>query len=173
MNNLLEIKNLYKNYQTINEEIIVLKNINFKLKKGELLALVGPSGIGKSTLLSIISGLENWYNEIKKNNIKCIILSNSNKEDKIRMVADLLNIPFIKFATKPLKRGFKKAKKMLGEDSQNIAVVGDQIFTDVIGANRCKMFSILVKPIAKKDLWMTKFKRPLENLIIKKYLKSR
>ena len=58
MNNLLEIKNLYKNYQTINEEIIVLKNINFKLKKGELLALVGPSGIGKSTLLSIISGLE-------------------------------------------------------------------------------------------------------------------
>ena len=123
--------------------------------------------------LNIISGLENWYNEIKKNNIKCIILSNSNKEDKIRMVADLLNIPFIKFATKPLKRGFKKAKKMLGEDSQNIAVVGDQIFTDVIGANRCKMFSILVKPIAKKDLWMTKFKRPLENLIIKKYLKSR
>jgi len=123
--------------------------------------------------LKIISGLENWYNEIKKNNIKCIILSNSNKEDKIRMVADLLNIPFIKFATKPLKRGFKKAKKMLGEDSQNIAVVGDQIFTDVIGANRCKMFSILVKPIAKKDLWMTKFKRPLENLIIKKYLKSR
>ena len=123
--------------------------------------------------LKIISGLENWYNEIKKNNIKCIILSNSNKEDKIRMVADLLNIPFIKFATKPLKRGFKKAKKMLGEDSQNIAVVGDQIFTDVIGANRCKMFSILVKPIAKKDLWMTKFKRPLENLIIKKYLKRR
>jgi NitT/TauT family transport system ATP-binding protein len=59
MNNLLEIKNLYKNYQTINEEINVLKNINFKLKKGELLALVGPSGVGKSTLLSIISGLEN------------------------------------------------------------------------------------------------------------------
>ncbi len=68
MNNLLEIKNLYKNYQTISEEIIVLKNINFKLKKGELLALVGPSGIGKSTLLSIISGLEKpSKGEIKKN----------------------------------------------------------------------------------------------------------
>jgi NitT/TauT family transport system ATP-binding protein len=68
MNNLLEIKNLYKNYQTIKEEINVLKNINFKLKKGELLALVGPSGIGKSTLLSIISGLEKpSKGEIKKN----------------------------------------------------------------------------------------------------------
>ena len=74
MNNLLEIKNLYKNYQTINEEIIVLKNINFKLKKGELLALVGPSGIGKSTLLSIISGLEKpSKGEIKKN--KDLIIS--------------------------------------------------------------------------------------------------
>ena len=123
--------------------------------------------------LNIISGLEEWYNEIKINNIKCIILSNSNKEKKIKMVADLLNIPFIKFATKPLKRGFKKAQKILGEKSQNIAVVGDQIFTDVIGANRSKMFSILVKPVASKDLWMTRFKRPLENLIIKKYLKSR
>ena len=123
--------------------------------------------------LNIISGLENWYNDIKKNNIKCMILSNSNKEKKIKMVADLLNIPFIKFATKPLKRGFNKAKQVLGEENENIAVVGDQIFTDVYGANRCKMFSILVKPVAKKDLWMTRFKRPIENLIIKKYLKSR
>ena len=57
--------------------------------------------------------------------------------------------------------------------AKNIASVGDQIFTDVWGANRCKMFSILVKPVAKKDLWMTRFKRPIENLIIKKYLKSR
>ena len=123
--------------------------------------------------LNIISGLEEWYNEIKINNIKCIILSNRKKKKKIKMVADLLNIPFIKFATKPLKRGFKKAQKILGEKSQNIAVVGDQIFTDVIGANRSKMFPILVKPVASKDLWMTRFKRPLENLIIKKYLKSR
>ena len=123
--------------------------------------------------LNIISGLEVWYESIKKNNIKCMILSNSNKKGKIKMVADLLNIPFIKFATKPLKRGFKKAQKILGEDSKNIAVIGDQIFTDVLGANRCNMFSILVKPIAQKDLWMTKFKRPLENFVLKKYLKSR
>ena len=42
--------------------------------------------------------------------------------------------------------------------------------TDVIGANRCKMFSILVKPIKEKDIIITKVKRPIENLIIKKYL---
>lgn len=59
MNSILEIKNLYKNYQDINEEVNVLENINIKLNKGDFLGIIGPSGSGKSTLLSIISGLEN------------------------------------------------------------------------------------------------------------------
>lgn len=122
--------------------------------------------------LNILEGLETWYKKIKANNIKCIILSNSNKIEKIRKVADLLQISFINFATKPLKRGFKKAQKELNIPNQNIAVVGDQIFTDVIGANRMKMHSILVEPIDKKDLLLTKIKRPLEEIIIKKYLKK-
>lgn len=122
--------------------------------------------------LKIIDGLEDWGKGMKENGIKCIILSNSNKENKVKMVADLLDIEYIKFAMKPLKRGFKMAQKKLEIPSENIAAIGDQIFTDVIGANRCKMFSILVKPLAEKDLWMTRFKRPIENLVIKKYLKK-
>ena len=47
--------------------------------------------------------------------------------------------------------------------------MGDQIFTDVIGANRCHLYSILVKPLGKKDLLVTRIKRPLENFIINKY----
>lgn len=122
--------------------------------------------------LKILDGLESWCENIKNNNVKCIILSNSNKETKVKMVADLLKINYIKFAMKPLKRGFKLAKKELNIPEENIAVVGDQIFTDVIGANRMKMHSILVKPLAEKDLWMTRFKRPLENFVIKKYLEK-
>ena len=122
--------------------------------------------------LKIIDGLEKWHDHIKKSGIKCIILSNSNKTEKVKMVADLMKISYIKFAKKPLKTGFSKAQKELNISSENIAVVGDQIFTDVIGANRSKMFSILVEPIAEKDLWMTRIKRPLENLIIKNYLKK-
>lgn len=122
--------------------------------------------------LKIIDGLEDWGKTMKENGIKCIILSNSNKETKVKMVADLLGIEYIKFAMKPLKRGFKRAQKRLEIPSENIAAIGDQIFTDVIGANRSKMFSILVKPLAEKDLWMTRFKRPIENLVIKKYLKK-
>lgn len=121
---------------------------------------------------NLLEGIEEWIQEIKQNDIKCIILSNSNKVDKVTMVAKKLDLPYIFFATKPLKRGFNKAQKELGLESENIAVVGDQIFTDVIGANRSKMFSILVNPIAKKDIWVTKLKRPIEEFIIKSYVKK-
>ena len=121
----------------------------------------------------IPEGIENWCENLKKQGIKFCILSNSNKEEKVKMVASRLNIPYFHFATKPFKRGFKKAIKLLNEKEENIAAVGDQIFTDVIGANRCNLYSILVKPIAKKDLLVTKIKRPLENMIIKRYLKNK
>lgn len=117
-------------------------------------------------------GTKEWCEELKKQGIKFCILSNSNKVEKVKKVAEDLGVVYFYFATKPLKRGFKKASNILKEKNENIAVVGDQIFTDVIGANRCKMFSILVKPIAEKDLIITRIKRPLENYIIKKYQKS-
>ena len=73
------------------------------------------------------------------------------------------------FAKKPLKTGFKKIQEKLQEKPENIAVVGDQIFTDIVGGNRCKMFTILVEPIAEKDIWITMIERPIENAIKKKY----
>ncbi len=118
-------------------------------------------------------GIKEWFEEIKKNSIKAIILSNSNKEEKVRKVADTLGIEYIKFAKKPLKSGFRKAKDKLNLKEENIAVIGDQIFTDVVGANRSKMFSILVEPIGKKDHIITRVKRPFENFIIKKFLQKR
>ena len=67
---------------------------------------------------------------------------------------------------KPLKRGFKKIEKETQIQAENIAVVGDQIFTDVLGGNRSGMFTILVEPIDnKKDYWYTAWKRPIENKI--------
>ena len=118
-------------------------------------------------------GVENWARNLKNAGIKLCILSNSNKREKVKSVAEKLDIPFIYFAKKPLKSGFKKAKKILQLESKQIAVVGDQIMTDVIGANRSKMFSVLVKPIEEKDYLITKIKRPFERAIINKYLKNK
>lgn len=58
MNKILEVKNISKLYQNKDGEILALKNITFRLNKGEFVSIIGPSGCGKSTLLSIISGLE-------------------------------------------------------------------------------------------------------------------
>ena len=59
MKEILEVKNIGKKYQNKEGEIQALKNVNFRIKKGEFVSIIGPSGCGKSTLLSIIAGLEN------------------------------------------------------------------------------------------------------------------
>lgn len=113
-----------------------------------------------------------WAENLKKNNIKLYILSNTNKHEKVKEVAKKLQIEYTYFAKKPLKSGFRKVQKILKEEPENIGVVGDQIFTDVVGGNRCKMFTILVEPIAEKDIWITLIKRPIENTIKKRYFKK-
>lgn len=123
--------------------------------------------------LKLVDGAKNWCDNLKQKGIKFLIVSNSNKKDKIEKISKELDIEYILFAMKPLKKGFKKAINKLQEKPENIAAVGDQIFTDVIGANRSKMFSILVKPLGKKDIWITVIKRPIENFILKKFEEKR
>ena len=115
----------------------------------------------------------NWANNLKQNEIKMCILSNSNKKEKVKEVAGKLGLEYSYFGMKPLKRGFKKAKKMLNLENNEIAAIGDQIFTDIIGSNRMKMYSILVEPIEEKDILVTLIKRPIENYIKKRYLKTK
>lgn len=112
----------------------------------------------------------NWAKEMKGQGIKLYILSNTNNEEKVKEVAKKLDIKYKHFAMKPLKRGFKYVQKETNIKPENIAVVGDQIFTDIIGGNRSKMFTILVDPIdEEKEYWYTAWKRPIENKIKNKY----
>lgn len=113
-----------------------------------------------------------WAKELKGQGVKLYILSNTNQKEKVEKVAKAIQVPYRNLAKKPLKGGFKKVQKELKEKPENIAVVGDQIFTDIIGGNRVKMFTILVDPISQKDYWYTAWKRPLENKIKMKYKKQ-
>lgn len=83
-------------------------------------------------------GAKEWCNKLKEQNIKFYILSNTNKKEKVEKVAKELDIPYIMFAKKPFKKGFVKVKNTLSLEANEIAVCGDQIFTDVIGANRSR-----------------------------------
>ena len=112
-----------------------------------------------------------WAHSLQGQGIKMYILSNTNKKEKVEKVANSLEIPYKLFARKPSKRGFMKIQKEIKIEPENIGVVGDQIFTDVIGGNRCNMFTILVEPVTPKDYWYTAWKRPIENKIKQKFKK--
>ncbi|MBR3133348.1 MAG: YqeG family HAD IIIA-type phosphatase [Clostridia bacterium] len=152
-----------------------VKNINSELlKKNKIKGLIIDVD---NTLIdydrNLIPGAIEWCDELKSEGINCMILSNTNKREKVENVAETLDVPYIMFAQKPFKRGFIKAREQLGLKNEEIAVVGDQIFTDVVGANRMNMFSILVKQVGQKDILITKVKRPLENFIVRKYLEKK
>ena len=119
---------------------------------------------------NLSENIVSWTKEMKGQGIKLYILSNTNNKDKVEKVAKKLDVPYKNFAMKPLKRGFRYIQKETNIKPENIAVVGDQIFTDVLGGNRSGMFTILVDPINnKKDYWYTAWKRPIENKIKNKY----
>ncbi len=122
---------------------------------------------------NILDGVKEWIDKMRDEGVKLCILSNTNNKLKVQNVSRYLDIPYIFFAMKPLKNGFKKGMKKLKLESKNIAVIGDQLLTDVLGANRSNMYSILVKPIHEKDIFITKLKRPLERKIMNKYLNKK
>lgn len=120
---------LYPNTYVTNVKEITIELLNKNNIKGLLLDV-------DNTLidfdLKILEGSKDWINSLKENNFKLCILSNTNKIEKVKMVAKELNIPYINFAKKPLKKGFKKGAELLKLQPNQIAVVGDQIMTDVL-----------------------------------------
>ena len=113
-----------------------------------------------------------WVEKAKSQGFKVCILSNSNKMDKIIPIAEKLAIKYVSFAKKPAKSGYLKASALLDIDVKKLAMIGDQIFTDVLGANRLGMVSVYVEPINKKEYWYTKWKRPIEACMLKYFQKK-
>ena len=83
-----------------------------------------------------------------------------------------LNVDYFYFAKKPSTKCIRKAMKKYEVGPDNIAMIGDQLVTDVLAANRIKCFSILVDPLANKDLKITYLNRAIENQIVKRYNKK-
>lgn len=149
-----------------------VEDINIELlQKNKLKALILDLD---NTLIDYNKNLSDsiiqWAKELKGQGVKLYILTNTNDKQKVENVAEKLGIPYESFAKKPFKKGFLKIQKILNIKPENIAVVGEQIFTDIIGGNRCNMYTILVDPICYKDYWYTAWKRPIENKIKNKYI---
>lgn len=112
--------------------------------------------------------VEAWFRAIKQQGFKAFILSN-NGEQRILRIAERLSIPYIHRARKPLRGSFLRAVALMEVKPAEVAVIGDQIFTDVLGGNRSGLYTILVKPLAKKEFYGTKISRAMEFFILHRY----
>lgn len=101
-----------------------------------------------------------------------LMLSN-NKEPRVKMFCDVVNAPYIYKGGKPKTDGYRKAMEMMGTTVENTLFVGDQIFTDVWGANRTGIYSFLVKPIHPKEEIQIVLKRYLEKIVLFCYKRDR
>lgn len=109
-----------------------------------------------------------WIRRVKNDGFKACIVSNASRRRVVRF-NERLQLHAIHRASKPGTRAFHKAARLMELKPENIAVIGDQIFTDVYGGNKAKMFTILVKPIHKKESVIVMLKRFPEKLVLKSY----
>ena len=116
----------------------------------------------------LTDGLTEWIAKMSDSGIKLMVLSNS-KRFRIEPFAARIGLPFISLGCKPLPTGYLRGVKALGEKRKNVAIVGDQIFTDILGGNIVGVKSILLTPIKLEDGWSFKVRRKLEKKLYKKY----
>ncbi len=108
--------------------------------------------------------LANWLQLLQDEGIKVIIASNNN-EERVKAFADPIGIPYIHRAKKPLGKAYYNAMLELKLRRTEVAMVGDQLLTDVFGAKRQKIYTFLVRPVAESDGFVTRFNRFVERRV--------
>ncbi|MBQ7288107.1 MAG: YqeG family HAD IIIA-type phosphatase [Clostridia bacterium] len=115
----------------------------------------------------LLTGLREWIAEMQDNGIRLTVISNAAKKRLIPF-AGKIGMQFVHRAAKPLFWGYLMGAHRLGLKKKETAMVGDQLFTDILGANLIGMPSILVEPILLETGKSFVIRRRLEKKILKK-----
>lgn len=102
-----------------------------------------------------------FFGEIHAIGFRTMIVSN-NKEPRVKSFADAVKSPYLYKAGKPSQTGYLTAMERMGTDCGNTLCIGDQLFTDILGANLCGMDSVLVGRVAGHEEIQIYLKRILE-----------
>ena len=94
-----------------------------------------------------------WLTWVKDCGIYVCVVSNS-KRDRVKKFCNRYDLPCITHAKKPFSKGIRQCMERFACKSEECALVGDQIFTDTLGANSCGVTSILVKAIDNHNIWL-------------------
>ena len=109
--------------------------------------------------------LNRWLKKMKRAGFDIIVVSNNN-EERVEEFCKQLNLQYVADAKKPLTHGFKKALSKLNRKPEEAIILGDQVLTDVFGAQSLGVMSVLVKPISKTDAFKTRINRFFEGIIV-------
>ena len=120
----------------------------------------------------LIPGFKFWLKNILENDIKIILVSN-NYKNRVEFIAKKLNLPFIYSSFKPSPLGIIRALKIIGGNKRKSVLIGDQVFTDILGANMYGIRSILVDPVSSKKSFLSKIKRWAERPIRRSIKKNK
>lgn len=113
----------------------------------------------------ISNRLKQWVKHAREMGFSIYLFSNSHKKSRILNIADCLGVQAIPCRGKPFASAFRKAIKFIKGMPENTVIIGDQIFTDILGGNRLNLHTILIKPISDKEFIGTKINRWLERVI--------
>ena len=95
-----------------------------------------------------------WIDMIKSKGILPYIVSNSRRDNRVKTFADALEIPYINKARKPSGKALRLVMEELDIPPSRSALVGDQVYTDVMAANNANAASIVVKPMKFTNLFL-------------------
>lgn len=112
------------------------------------------------------------FDRLRKLGVSTCLLSN-NKEPRVSSFAKQVKSLYIYKGRKPAAANYGRAMELMGTDTGNTLFVGDQVFTDIYGANRCGIYSILVRPIDPKEEIQIVVKRRFEAIVLYFYLKQK
>lgn len=115
--------------------------------------------------------LKDLIEGIKDRKLRVVIVSNSPKK-RVEPFKEILNVDSAYLSCKPFSKKYKKVMNIYKLKPGQIACVGDQLLTDIYGANRMEFLSILVNPIGRTDYVLTKFNRFIEPFIYNKLEKK-
>jgi len=107
-----------------------------------------------------------WFLQVKAAGIKACVVSNNSKRQRVAVVAECLDIPFVFGATKPRRGAFRLGMNLLGTGYTDTAVIGDQLFTDILGGNRLGLYTIWVTPINDHEFIGTRVMRRMERVLV-------
>lgn len=111
--------------------------------------------------------LTQWVQNVRAAGLKIAVVSN-NSSARVQELANKLGVAYVAKAIKPRRRAFRQIAKEFQLSPDKVAVVGDQLFTDILGGNRSGMYTILVAPISKHEFIGTKIARCFERFFIKR-----